>query len=693
MFRKSHLGRIHRGIQFFRRSATTHRSLTGLLPYRRRLQIEPLEDRRLLSITVNTLIDVNNAGDGLTTLREAIAAAAANDTINFSVTGTINLTSLGQLTINKNLTITGPGANLLTIQAYNPSPAAGNGSRVFNVDDGSSSSTKTVSISGLTLAGGDASGNGGAIRNLENLTVTNSTISGNAATGNGGGIYSANHNLVVTGSTVSGNTAKYGGGIYCVKGTLIVTGSTISGNSATSADGGGIYSEKCPVTVSSSTISGNSAAGDGGGIFADATTVTVTSSTINGNTADAGGGISNGYGTLNVTNSTISGNQAKSDGGGIYVDHGDVTVTHTTITANRADSDNNGNGLGGGIIDVGTGTEAYRHTIIASNTRGASTRSDASGPIELQYSLIGDSTGATINNQGGNQIGTAAAPINPLLGPLANNSGPTMTHALLAGSPAIDAGNASAVAGAGGVPLYDQRGTPYTRVYNGDAVPGARIDIGAFEWEPVGPALPADYNQNNVVDAADFVLWRKTLGTTGVPAYSGADGDGDGMVDQDDYGVWRAHFGQTVGAGSGVSGEGASGGVGGVSSGAGAAFFAEGQGVQSAQQPSALLGVDAAFDARGRETGAQLVPTVAAFGTAGPASRDARSMGPHASLLLRGAIERRDDALVAWLNSRTAGRVGKTVETRADMHDEKGGGAAEEAFSTIDTAFDAIEAL
>jgi hypothetical protein len=97
------------------------------------------------------------------------------------------------------------------------------------------------------------------------------------------------------------------------------------------------------------------------------------------------------------------------------------------------------------------------------------------------------------------------------------------------------------------VPQYDQRGNPFTRVH------GGRIDIGAFELQPLPAPFFGDYNQNGEVDAADYVLWRKTLGTN-VAAYSGADGDGDGVIDQDDYGVWRAHFGETLpppGAGSG----------------------------------------------------------------------------------------------------------------------------------------------
>ena len=77
-------------------------------------------------------------------------------------------------------------------------------------------------------------------------------------------------------------------------------------------------------------------------------------------------------------------------------------------------------------------------------------------------------------------------------------------------------------------PNFDQRGTGFERVRDGDGASGAKIDIGAFELQqPVGPELPGDYNLDHSVDAADYVLWRKTLGTTGVPAYSGADGDGD----------------------------------------------------------------------------------------------------------------------------------------------------------------------
>jgi hypothetical protein len=132
-----------------------------------------------------------------------------------------------------------------------------------------------------------------------------------------------------------------------------------------------------------------------------------------------------------------------------------------------------------------------------------------------------------------------------------------MTHALLPGSPAINAGDLNAVAGVDGVPVHDQRGAPFTRVY------GGRIDIGAVESIPAG-FLPGDYNGDGVVAAADYTVWRNQLGAI---AYLGtaslrfdpfpislqgrtvffADGNGDGYVDALDYAVWRGNFGATVG--------------------------------------------------------------------------------------------------------------------------------------------------
>ena len=128
--------------------------------------------------------------------------------------------------------------------------------------------------------------------------------------------------------------------------------------------------------------------------------------------------------------------------------------------------------------------------------------------------------------------------IDAKLGLLTDNGGPTLTHALLPGSPAINAGDPAAVAGVDGVPVHDQRGAPFTRVY------GGRIDIGAVEMLP-SLYLPGDFNADGVVSAADYTLWRNSLGST-VPPGVDADGNGDGKIDALDYAVWKSNFGATM---------------------------------------------------------------------------------------------------------------------------------------------------
>ncbi len=591
-----------------------------VVPFFRRLRFEPLEDRRVLTtITVDTLIDID-ADDGLTTLREAIAAAMSNDTIDFAVTGTINLSNLGQLIVNKSLTIDGPGANLLTINAYDPTPATknGDGSRVMYTR---ATGAGNVTISGLTLTGGDVFGEGGAIGNRGNLTITACTISDNSATfpfsaGSSGGAIDhsplSSGDLLVNQSTISGNSADRGGGLYTRRGYLTVTESTISGNQAMS--GGGIYNYYGNHTITGSTISGNSA-------------------------SDFGGGIRVKYAGLTITSSTISGNSA-TVGGGLFV-AGNATLAHSTVAFNNV------TGFGKGIFLLG-GQVVPRHSIIAQNI---GPNGDVNGllgeVIDPRYSLIGNNEGsglaaAPVGSPDffGNLIGTQFAPIDPLLGPLAENGGPTMTHALLTGSPAIDAGDPMFTP----PPDYDQRGNPFGRVVDGDAVPSARIDIGAFELQPIPPAFYGDYNENNVVDAADNVIWRATLGTVGVPAYSGADGDGDTTIDPDDYGVWQAHFGQTVPmAGSGASLEQ---GAGSLEQGAGSLSFS--------RDPAG-----SAEQVRGQETHAQQEAElpISDFGlrfgesreSGRPAAQVPRSRAPEQ--VAGSAWRLRDDAILAWLAS------------------------------------------
>jgi hypothetical protein len=428
------------------------------VPCRRSLRFEALEDRRLLA-TVDTVVDFL-ADDGFTTLREAISATPAGGTVNFAPSltsggpATINLSGLGQLTINKNITIQGPGADLLTINAFDPTPATnnGDGSRVLYIN---APGLASVSISGLTLTGGDTTG-GAAIFNSENLTLTASTISGNAAQFGGGGIYSGSGtSLTIASSTITGNVASLGGGISA-------SGATLS--------------------ITSSTFSGNTAASYGGGIFAQASSVTLISSTVSNNSGSYGGGVFSRVGRLTLTGSTVAANQAAISGGGIFSSSADLSLDHSTITGNLANSDNNATGLGGGLAIYGSGAHELDHMIVAANTRGAGgMRDDIFGALVARFSLVGDNIGATITNNGGNLIGTGASPIDPLLGPLVNTGGPTFTHGLLSGSPAIDMGDPAFSP----PPTNDQRGASFVRVFDGDGSGGARIDIGAYERQPV----------------------------------------------------------------------------------------------------------------------------------------------------------------------------------------------------------------
>lgn len=556
----------------------------------RALRLESLEDRRLLSITVNTLMDENDGvGVGGISLRDAITAAAAGETIDFAAAltdagpATIRLTR-GELLINKDLKIAGPGPGLLTLDASGndstPNVNEGNGSRVFRIDD-AANSLKNIVISGLKLTGGDASGAGGAILARENLTLIDCVIMGNATFTNaqlgGGGIYSAastgsansltllncsitNNSavrdegggvrkqggvLVMEGCTVNGNTsAVHGGGLSAADGGVVIQirASSFSSNSTAAYYGGAIFVYSGVLTLTESTLSGNSAPYGGGVYLWRTSTGTVLRSTIDNNSASAdGGGVVLDESQMTIIGSTLSGNSAKGFGGGAAVFDGTLVVRHSTVTANRANSDNVGGEQGGGLI-VGTGAMTVDHTIVAGNLRGISTRSDMIGPAVVRYSLIGDSTGSTITDNGGNLIGTGVFPINPMLGLLAENGGPTKTHTLLLASQAIDAGDLAALPGNGTVPTSDQRGAAFVRVYNGGGGAIARIDIGAYEVQAAG--IVADFDGDLDVDGADFLVWQRGLGSSGPAATKNlGNADGDDDVDGADLAAWKAAFG------------------------------------------------------------------------------------------------------------------------------------------------------
>ncbi len=233
----------------------------------------------------------------------------------------------------------------------------------------------------------------------------------------------------------------------------------IRNGAASGADyGGAIRVNAGTVTLNDCSLSGNHADANGGAVF-NAGILSVNRCTFSTNTANSGGGLYNNAGTTTLTNTTLSGNSATSFGGGLYNGTGaTATVLHATLALNSAAS-------GGGVYNVGTST--FRSVLLSANT--------------------GDNCSGTIVSSGTNlDSGTscgfgAAGDLNtdPQLGALTDNGGPTLTHALPIGSPAID------VADNGSCPLTDQR--VVSRPVDGDGIVGAVCDIGAFE-----ATLPVD---------------------------------------------------------------------------------------------------------------------------------------------------------------------------------------------------------
>jgi hypothetical protein len=208
------------------------------------------------------------------------------------------------------------------------------------------------------------------------------------------------------------------------------------------------------------------------------------------------------------------------------------------------------------IYGESAGTIDVSHSIIARNSLPDGSYADvkATSPATFSHSLIGfsDGSGAPLAeaplgspDEFGNFIGGSAhGPIDPLLAPLADNGGPTPTHALLPGSPAIGAGDPGFTPGLSGALEFDQRGAPFTRLS------GARIDIGAYEAQEAAGALRADFNLDGRVDGGDFLAWQQNLGRTGATIRQG-DATADGDVDVHDLAVWRATFGRDESAETG----------------------------------------------------------------------------------------------------------------------------------------------
>jgi len=320
--------------------------------------------------------------------------------------------------------------------------------------------------------------------------VINSTIRGNSA-GTGGGIESAG-TLNLFDSFVLNNTASEGGGLGG-SGTFVIDGTVFSRNNAVVAGGGILVTYYGAITMTSSVLSDNHAT-DGGGILTGGaaaliassitgntatigggisnwTALTLEGTTVSGNTAAVGGGIASDY-SMTISNSTVSGNTASVGGGGIFNnEYTNLSMYNSTVSANSAS-------LGAGLLyDSSPNRVILKNTIFAYNgSQNCATEFYAGSLNSYGYNISSD-TSCTLTGHA-DRTNT-----DPLLGPLADNGGPNQTHALLAGSPAIDAGSPDCPP-----PTADQRGAP--RPYDGDDDATAVCDIGAFEYQGELPPTP-----------------------------------------------------------------------------------------------------------------------------------------------------------------------------------------------------------
>jgi hypothetical protein len=368
---------------------------------------------------VTTGSDLNSCsttGSPCATINGAIGKAAAGSTIKVAI-GTYMSTGTEVVSINKSITLSG-GWNVNFTAQSGLSTIDGQGSR-----RGITITGTTVAIDHFVIQNGFHANQGGGIRNDgSTLTLSDSRVSGNVSQGTGGGIQNYG-TLTINNTSITGNHA---GDPCCTGG----------------GGGGGIEHGGASdiLTLNSSLVANNTVLGgfEGGGINNNGIVI-LNNSTVSGNLGAYGIGISTGGGTVVLNNSTISENQSYG-----ILSYGNVTLQNTIIARNGL--------INGTKIDCSNG-----------------------GNMSSQgYNLIGSNLGCPFAAATGDLVGTNSSPIDPRLSPLQDNGGPTFTYALLADSPALDAGNPAAPGSGGNACLAtDQRGV--TRPY------GSRCDIGAFE--------------------------------------------------------------------------------------------------------------------------------------------------------------------------------------------------------------------
>ena len=330
----------------------------------------------------------------------------------------------------------------------------------------------------------------------------------------GGSVYAEIRSLTIRNGKYDNGGALFVGYAQLVLDSVVVLNSTATG--ANYSYGGGISANRATVTIRNSTITGNTASGAylglGGGISNGFGTLVLENSTVSGNSATLGGGIHNDNGgTVTLLNSTVSGNSGTITGGGIQGEVGSVTIAYSTVSANTAAN------TGGGILSQG-GLTLTSALVAANSAPGSPDLHDGYQAATATYSLIGSTIGHAIpNGTNGNIVGSAA-----LLGALASNGGVTQTHALGAGSPAIDA-IPSGTNGCGTSPATDQRGIARPQ--------GSACDIGAFELQETGGPVAPDFSfdlstlpAKTYGDAPFSVAGYVTTNSTGTIAFAAGPG-------------------------------------------------------------------------------------------------------------------------------------------------------------------------
>lgn len=384
------------------------------------------------------------------------------------------------------------GNTEITDSTFIHNGAESDGGGALSVLSGTLTVTGSLFTKGTYSEGNYTFAVGGAIYAYgSTVTIDNSTIEYSDG-GNGGAIFANATNLTVSGSTIHKNYGRDGGGIYAINSSVEITQTTISGNEGT--DGGGIYTRNSDLTIDQSAIQDNFSRGSGGGVYfrqygdVSGSTLIMTNTTVSGNEATVkGGGV---YlmerPTATFNNVTISDNTA-TDGGGLvfyntptYANQGSATLNRTLISGNSAQV------YAQEVLTLNATITANNHNLFGHNlnTNAAS--------------FMGFTPGAT--DITATSDGTEPTAIAAILSGLADNGGPTtpatMTHALIAGSPAIDrAPDADCVAPSptSGV---DQRDV--ARNQDGDNAPGSgnECDIGAYEYAvPVDNLCPTPANE------------------------------------------------------------------------------------------------------------------------------------------------------------------------------------------------------